>query len=376
MEKGRRRWNVKNVYKGFLAHFVRNKEVLRRFLDVVSRFDFDGFQKGLNVLVGGVVDFYKKYRDVPPREFLVAVVEGVEDEGMREVLRRIVDEVYKVDLDSTRYTVDAFRDECVRLILKSGFEEGLKGVGVRGSSLVDIVRETGKMYHEIMNLYSEVEVWDLIGTFKERERERKEVLNNPSLDPVLTLGIKDLDDQVKIKYRTITAFLAPFKRYKSITLTHVGWAAFLQGFNVLHVNFEGRREMWESRYDARFLDMSHERVVSGLRSEEDERRIQLIMDRLSSSGNKIFLARGYPNKTNTEDIMRLIEFLELNYQIYMDVVVIDYFQVLGTLGGYFWEDQDWRFMARIAWDLVVLANFGVKGRMVVGALQTKESGIS
>jgi hypothetical protein len=216
--------------------------------------------------------------------------------------------------------------------------------------------------------------WDLVGEFVKREEERGLKKDNKRL----FLGIKDLDDQLEIIPGTITAFLAPFKRYKSITLTHVGWAALMQGFNVFHINYEGRREMWEARYDARLTDVDYKKIISKeIRTPEDQQRIETIYNILSKLKQRLFLAYGDPYKTNVDDIERMIEKIENDIGARIDVVIIDYFQIMGSsmmkvLKG----EDDWLMQGNIAWDLVRLARNPEYERIIVGALQTKMTGLS
>jgi hypothetical protein len=173
----------------------------------------------------------------------------------------------------------------------------------------------------------------------------------------------------------VTAFLAPFKRYKSITLTNVGWAALMQGFNVLHVNYEGRRELWEARYDARFADMDFDKVLYMRRSELDQARLEQVANMLARLPQRLFLVWGIPYTTGVDDIIALIKEIERERGLYIDVVVIDYFQIMGGAGR-LGDEEDWLAQHKICWDVVRLANYGENGRIVVGALQTRMSAVT
>jgi hypothetical protein len=365
------RYKITSVVDGFIAGFLRKKELLEKFADRIQIFDFDSIQPGLNWIIDKAVVFYKRYGSVPTLEFLMVELERENlSEDRKAVLAQLIERLYSLSEDEISYKVDLFRDEMVRLLLSSFLPQLTKRI--EGENVMRIVEELNKFVVDVRGFYAKESVIDFGKTFADREQRRRLLLR----ERVMRTGIRDLDEQVRITYRSVTAFLAPYKRYKSITLTNMGWAALVQGFNVLHVNYEGRQELWEARYDARFADMDFNKVFYMRRSESDQQRLEAVARMIDSWKQRLFLMRGIAYVTSVDDILSVINDIERARGLYIDVVIIDYFQIMGASGIKFGEEEDWWYQHKIAWDLVRLANSGELGRIVIGALQTKMSAVT
>jgi len=359
--------DIYDISLRFLAAFFRDKRVLQKFKSKILMFELDAIQKGLDFLVSKCVSYFDRYRELANKEYYLFVIEQeIRDDSLKDILVKIVENIFSEDLSKDNYKVDEF----VKVLKKQVLESTLIEV-----ENIDDLEKRVKILDERLKILKtfdkDIEVWDFASTFEERERERKSFKRQK----ILRTGIKDLDDQVKMLPCTITSFLAPFKRYKSITLTHIGFAAILQGFNVLHLNFEGRKEMWEARYDSRFSGVDYSIVISSHRPPELEERLWERIKLINKLTNRLKIARGIPFRTNVDDIEMLLKHLEVEEGFKADVVIIDYFQVMGcTRYQGIWDTDDWKVMGAIAWDLVDFANR--MNLIIVGAIQTKAAGIS
>lgn len=364
------KYKLDTLAKGFLAGFIRDRKLLSKFANKISIFDFDSILPGLNWFVENAVEFWLKYRETPTKEFFINKLNTSNfDETRKTLLVKIIDEIFMMPEKEITYRVDLFKEEMIRLLLKDGLDLASQQLN---TSTEKVIATLNSILSDVSLLRTDENIIDFGASFEEREVRRIELKKGGR---VLRTGIKDLDSQVRMTYRSVTAFLAPFKRYKSITLTNLGWGALLQGFNVLHVNYEGRVEMWEARYDARFTDIDFEKILFMWRSEEEEERIRRTMERVNSWKQRLFLVRGIPYVDGVNEIKAWIDDIYREKGLYIDVVIIDYFQIMGTalrLG----DEEDWKFQHRIAWDLVSLAGYGEHGRIVIGALQTKMSALS
>ncbi len=371
------KFKIIDIAIGFLAGFLRNEQIFKKFVNKIDLFDFDSIQQGLNFIIEKAKAHYCQYKMLAPRGFYdFEIDKSLFDEDTKKILFKIIDEIFNFDLQRNVFFVDAFRDEMVKMFLKSYFN-GINEKIEQAQDIQGLVTDLMRTIREAEKFYHTEEIWDYAATFAEREAERNMRKNNPAYIKILRTGIKELDAQIMMVPRTITAFLAPYKRYKSITLTHIGWAALLQGFNVLHIHYEGRKEMWEARYDARFTNLDYTKIVNMIRTEEEEERVQRIMSRVNSWKQRLFLAKGIAHQTNVDDIMIQIENIYLEHGIKIDVVIIDYFQIMGPSSvRMFKGEDDWLIQGNIAWDLVRLANCDDTGKIVVGALQSRISGIS
>ena len=369
------RVKLKEVSKTFIAAYLREEQILRRYGGIVQDFDFDAIQPGTNALIASAYEFYRQYKYMPDAKAYTYILDKVPvDPENKTLLSRMVNESYTVELRTSSYMVDAFRDEIVSIMLKANLDSQLSKLNNQEASTT--ISEIHGFLKRAESLYIDENAYDYADTFALRESLRKRRIEEIGMHKLMKLGIKDLDSQKRYEPGTITAFLAPYKRYKSIALTHAGWAALLQGYNVLHVNYEGRKEMWENRYDAKFSDIEESHIANLMRTEEEQQRLVSVMNRINNWDHRLFLVRGKPNKTNADDIEQIIDNIRYETGVEIDVIIIDYFQIMGSNTKSKHQKDDWLLQGDIGWDLVNLALHPGKNRIVFGALQTDRSGIN
>lgn len=202
-----------------------------------------------------------------------------------------------------------------------------------------------------------VTVWDFGSDLKAR------IENKNTNKPGMKTGISLLDEQVTMTEGTVTVFVAPWKRYKSILLTNIGAAALAQGKSVFHVHYEGRKQLWEMRYDSCLSGVAYSRLYSQM-SESEREKIEKVYAKLGVGNTHLYFMGATPGSAGLVEIMSELEGLK-RQGINFDVVVIDYLNLMKSSRGH---EEDWKEQGQIAWDLVKLSQ---RGYTVVTAVQAK-----
>ena len=181
------------------------------------------------------------------------------------------------------------------------------------------------------SLLIDADVHDLGAEFPDREAEWVSERDNPGFRNRLELGIPELDAQLKLVEGTVNAFLAVFKRYKSIVLNHCGIAALVSGFNVLHVTYENTVEMTLDRYYSRLASIPLDDLVV-MRVDptsygQAREFIEALHTRLS---NRLKIISAESGRTTVADIEAQLDVLRTEEGFEPDVSIWDYLNEIGV----------------------------------------------
>ncbi len=349
------------VIMDFVAVFLRKPDIFKKF---VSKIEMVDFGDDVSWIMEKAVQYYKRYKKIPTERHY-QLEAGKED---NKKLPDIIKTLFSRDIAGEKYSLDYMNAIISQIVTESVVNEvvEMKDPAAISSALY-------KASIDIKSLNTHAPYWDYADGFSAREERRKFLAENPSFVRVLKLGIKELDDQVKIVPGMVIGFLAPFKKYKSITLTNVGYAALLQGMTVLHVNIEGRREMWEARYDSRFTGVDYKRLVEYLRTSDEQDRIASVFSKIESMKNRLKIAAGVYKKTNALDIRAMVQEIEATEEITVDVIIADYANIMGSTRKIVGEDHE--VQEAIVWELIGLASEVDNEKIVVTAFQSKAAGV-
>ena len=193
---------------------------------------------------------------------------------------------------------------------------------------------------------------DYVSNFKDRIEQRKTERDNPAMAPRILTGIHGLDTQFNIKGPVIINFLAPFKRYKSIFLNSLGFAALLQGFNVLHVTLENDEKLTNARYDAMFSLISFDRVSGAFVTQDELDNLRKLFDWMNTWENRLKVVKGSAYTTNGKDIINEVERLKASEGFVPDIIVVDYLNILAANKH---EKEERQEQNKIVWDLKAVA---------------------
>lgn len=275
-------------------------------------------------------DYVAKHHAVMPWGFVDLLVQReFQDPDALEEMRRVIWLIYSMPIEWGAEAIDNFRNYLSWRIYSSGFSATRDGY--RKSQDMSLALGHGQQAIErARTLLVEPEVHDLGGAFEKREAEWMLERDNPGFRNRLQLGIDALDVQLKMEEGTVTAFLAPFKRYKSIVLNHCGIAALVSGFNVLHVVYENTVEMTLDRYYSRIGsipldDLTAMRVDPSAYAQAR----QFIKNFDRCLGNRLKIIQADPQRTTVDDVEAQIEVLRVEEGFIPDVSVWDYANIIG-----------------------------------------------
>ena len=210
---------------------------------------------------------------------------------------------------------------------------------------------------------------DYAENYPVRMERRKLERDNPSINPRVLTGIRDLDIQFQFKAPMVIDFLAPFKRYKSIFLNALGYAGLLQGFNVLHVTYENSEDMTMDRYDAMFSELNYDRISNLLITPEERLQLDRTFAWMSGWSNRLKIVKGTAEETSVMDIDAALERYRREEGWVPGVAIFDYLNIIAPSK---YHKEDWKNQKQIVWDLKWFAEkWGVP---VFEASQTKIEG--
>lgn len=221
---------------------------------------------------------------------------------------------------------------------------------------------------------SHLHVVDYAAEWAEREAQRKIKRDNPDLYPRLRMGIDRFDAQVSMELCTVTNFLAPAKRHKSIVLASLAYAAVLQGFNVALVVVENTVELTTARLDAMFLQLNYDRVCSYLKTSEEKAYADTLFARMQSWPQRLKIIKGEPQKTGTAEVERELRVLRQDEGFRADVKLYDYLNIMKPSHDF--GHDDWKAQTQLVWDMQAVAKKKGEECIVVTASQTNVAGLA
>lgn len=194
---------------------------------------------------------------------------------------------------------------------------------------------------------------DFAAGFNDRMESRKQERDNPQIAPRILTGINGLDIQFQIKGPIIVNFLAPFKRYKSIFLNSLGFAALLQGFDVLHVTLENDERLTNTRYDSMFSLINYDRITNAYLTQDEMDNLRRLYGWMDQWPNRLKVVKGRAYSTTSKDIINEIERLKTTEGFVPDVIIVDYLNILATSAR---EREERQEQNKIVWELKNVAD--------------------
>lgn len=362
------------VVAEFLAALVQGSDQVER--SILEYIDIEFFADEES----GGVNSYKwlakqlKERDWEPIavDFLDQLLLGVEDLETRGKYRAQIQALYHRDLSFVKDANKKFKDFVAYCVINSTLRGSLEGYNRtnRIDYLINDLQEVSKKSEDIVYGGQGLKSIDYIEDYHNRQQTRLERKLNPNLNPRVLTGIAGLDTQFQIRAPQIVSFLAPTKRYKSIVLNDIGFAALLQGFNVFHASFENKYEMTADRYDALFSMIDYDRISSGLILPEEKQKLDATFEWMSTWDSRLEVAEARRNETTVESIRKLLERLKYKKGFVPHVVVLDYFNLVKPVKNH---KQDWLSQEEVIWDLKALAED--YNCAVIGASQSNREGL-
>lgn len=274
---------------------------------------------------------------------------SIEDTEKRTKFRN---QIYNLYVHPLSFVADAsklFKGYVAHCTITSGVKEALENYN-RTDRIDYLLKELRKSVSKSAEILAgdNIKIVDYIDNYEERQRWRKELRDNPNLNPTVKTGIAGLDSQFQFRAPMLVDFIAPFKRYKSIFLNSMGFAALLQGFNVLHVTYENTIELTNSRYDSMFSLIDYNRISNMYITQEEKNNIDSIFNWMKQWPNRLKVMKCYSKKTTVPEIAEFTERMRDRENWKPDVVVVDYLNLIAPSTP---EKEERLQQGRVVWDL-------------------------
>jgi len=223
---------------------------------------------------------------------------------------------------------------------------------------------------------------DLAKAFPGREAAWQREHDDPGMLHRLETGIAALDPQLRMEEGTVTAFLAPFKRYKSIVLNHMAVSALVSGYNVAHVIYENSKEQTLDRYFARLGCVFLDDLVNLAVVDKDPERYRIAKGFIEGLDthlrNRVKIIEAVPKQTTVADVEAQLDVLAAEEHFIPDVTIWDYANLIGVPKET--RDREERInQEQVLWDLQAHAKDkkggGARPKIVVTAAQAKSEAI-
>ena len=282
------------------------------------------------------------------------LLDSVKEESTRENYRTQLYYLYAKELEFVEEAEKKFKTFVSYSIIKSVIKEGFEGF--EKTSRIDyLLQSFNEGYAKAKSLVTEqkVELVDYADRYEERMQERLAERDNPSVNPRVYTGIPGLDEQFQIQGPMLVDFLAPFKRYKSIVLNSMGFAALLQGFNVFHIVYENTIKLQENRYDALFGNINYNRISSLAISQDEKDQLDRKFYQLKNWGARLKLFKCQPQQTTIPEVIEHLELIKYREGFVPDVIVLDYLNIVAPSVK---VNEERLQQQKIVWDIKSLAD--------------------
>jgi replicative DNA helicase len=264
--------------------------------------------KYLRLFVQKMNDYRRKFGTHPSREIMVSLLRteiGNENETLqrqtRDFYARIESSIFSAD--GEEYIKTTALDFCRRQKLK---EAMVKCVGLIQNSSFD---DVSKVISDAIKLGSNNDVgYDYLLDFERRYEQRA---RNP-----ITTGWDLLDGIMKGGHGKgeLGVVVAPTGAGKSMALVHLGAAALLNGFNVVHYTLELQDTVVAQRYDS---------CITGVQLMELANCKEFVLDEVKKVKGKL-VVKEYPTRSATiATIKTHLEKLRRN-NFRIDMIIVDY----------------------------------------------------
>lgn len=264
--------------------------------------------KYLRLFVQKMNDYRKKFGTHPSREIMVSLLRteiGNENETLqrqtRDFYARIESNIFSAD--GEEYIKTTALDFCRRQKLK---EAMVKCVGLIQNSSFD---DVSKVINDALKLGSNNDIgYDYLLDFERRYEQRA---RNP-----ITTGWDLLDGIMKGGHGKgeLGVVVAPTGAGKSMALVHLGAAALLSGYNVVHYTLELQDTVVAQRYDS---------CITGVQLMELGNCKDFVLEEVKKVKGKL-VVKEYPTRSATiATIKAHLEKLRRN-NFRIDMIIVDY----------------------------------------------------
>jgi hypothetical protein len=350
----------------FLAAIVQGVDVVKdEALTVVEPewFNVDAYQWFVRLLKS------RKWRRIA-YEYLDQELLGVADDDTRSRYKEQLSQLYNRTLTFEADAAEKFTAYIAYCVANSTIRQAFESFG-RSSRIDLLLREVREGVSKADNVIQgkQFQVVDYAEDYEGRQQRRKLERDNPSINPRILTGIRGLDQQFIFKAPMIVDFLAPFKRYKSIVLNAMSYAALLQGFNVAHIVYENSMELTTDRFDAMFMGMNFDRVRNYLITRDEKASMDRLFSWLGSWNNRLKIIKCQPKQTTVPMIADELHRLQDKTGEGFDLINVDYLNLVAPTKNFREERLN---QGQAVWDLKNLADS--ESALIIEASQANMGG--
>ncbi len=345
---------------------------------LLSRVPDDIFTNETHIWIVGrvksLIDQNRGKLDRVPVEVLKHMTSSIEDGDKRALYLQTIDALFRKPVEYEEYAEKAIREYASYQSLTTGIRDAMTQYRRHNdvSRAIETIEESMRRSRAVL---SDANVYDYIGNWKEREQARRFAVETGGTNTIIRTGIAKIDEQIKLTPGTVTGFIAPFKRYKSVMLNHIAVAGVMGGYNVVKVTLENTVELESDRFDAKFASLDMNKLFYDVpRTDQDQEQVERVFNRIAKWPQKLKIMAVPANKTSVADIEAEIDSMELNDGFSPELVVVDYGNILAPSTSSK-DKKDHQDQTQVVWDLQHLAKHGRTRRVVVTAFQSKQEGI-
>jgi len=344
----------------FFARLLQDADYIESYSEQLKK--YKGLSFPIEWIRIEILKWNKDYKGLPPNEYWAFKAENELQEDKRKIILSTVETLLNHEKKFEEFAKDQFIDFICSQSLEKSYEEG--------QSLFQRTLDVNLFFSKITEGLVDSErlrygknpdkVVDWLEQRPKRESRRGLISEG------LKLGIPLLDDQLTFKRGTLSLFQGPYKRYKSIMLHHCGFAALLQGYNVLHVSYENTEQQVGDRYDSRFTMIDYKRMVRNLISIEEKELMETVFERLEKLPNRLKIQLCVPYEDNIDVVEKGIVKLKNVHSWAPDVVILDYINLPACKKKDI--EDDYKRIELVCWDLQNLGK--LKDMVMISACQS------
>ena len=198
---------------------------------------------------------------------------------------------------------------------------------------------------ELQNFSIKKEVFDpVVSNFAKRNLDAmtERALDNSTLEKKVMFGIEELDKLTKgIDTQQVICLMAASGGGKTKAMRYIASVNARRGLNVLHVQLEGSHKEAVAGYGATFSGVHSSTIQTG----------NIDTDKLSDLEKSFLKIEGevfvktfeqFAKSPTTADVHKMIADAQKAHKVKMDLVVIDYMELLNTADNRNWSPNDER----------------------------------
>ena len=291
-------------------------------------------------------DFINDYNDIPSKEALKIALDkktNINDETYKSIIKNIKILKRPVDLNY-KWLIKETEEYCkLNAVMNSVYNSYniIKDGRKNNEQIVDIIRDAVSLSFD-----------DKVGyDYLKESTERFE--NYKNSEKKIPLPLKKLNQITNggVTSKTLTCFLGGTGIGKSIVLCEFAKFYFTNGKNVLYVSAEMSEEQLSKRIDANILGVNQEKL--------DEVDIKQSLERIGNvhkKGKGRLLFKEFPAGAATMlDVRKVITELQLKKKIDVDILIIDYLNIMKSHRQNYNTGNSYSIMKSIAEEMRALA---------------------